>query len=140
MFRFVFLFLSFALSANAVAGDGNRLVKTFPDGGRLYSKHDLVGRCKLEMGAALPCASSSVNEHFSVKYAGYWFPQEQQAYFDKADRGEVSHFTEDKIGTCTGTLRYQNGQLSITSPPEGICLAAISTRNPAMANAPSSFM
>ena len=46
------------------ANDGNQLLRTAPDGGRIYSKHPMVGRCSISDGAVL---LNSNLQHLSSK-------------------------------------------------------------------------
>ena len=97
----------------ALAGDGNRLVATLPDGGRIYSKHSLVGQCRISDGSVLLCASSSVNGEFDLKYAGYWFSSTHEKSLYGTGKN-IANFKENVITTCTGKLsKSKRGDLLV---------------------------
>lgn len=121
MRRIIAITLSVLSITTALAGDGNRLMRTAPDGGRIYSKHEIVGYCSLDDGTSFPCASSSMIGVFKTKYAGYWFQSANEEFLYSKNHGEVRMFSEFKIHRCSGKLTSKKSELQIESG-EFICL------------------
>ena len=124
--RLILLFVIIAPTF-AYAGDGNRLIRTMPDGGRVYSKHSLVGQCKISDGTVLLCASSGVNDEFNLKYDGYWFSGEHEDSL-YGTKKTVTNFKENTIATCIGKLSKSKSGEVVVGPPnrnndfESICV------------------